>query len=65
MTEQQLISLRVPENLVERADRLIEPLGSDPNLPLMGAVNRSGVLRLALLYGIQALEEKYRPRRSR
>lgn len=57
MTNEQQISIRVPSELLERADRLIGRLGKRAELRAWGGrTTRSNVLRLALLRGLDALE---------
>ncbi|NIR01872.1 MAG: hypothetical protein GTN78_17040, partial [Gemmatimonadales bacterium] len=41
-------TVRIPDHLWERADRMAEHLADDPELSLHGKVTRSVVLRLAL-----------------
>ena len=56
MAETTIITLRLPQSLVDRADKLIEQLARDEEALLLGRVSRSIVLRLAVLRGIEALE---------
>ena len=67
MTHDVQIAIRVPEELVERADALVEAIAADPELSAFGRVTRSSVLRLALLRGLATLEEEHplRERRQR
>ena len=58
MPNEVQVSLRLPATLAERIDGLIALAQSDPDLA-WGRVTRSAVLRLALLRGVQALEDHY------
>ena len=61
-------SMRLPSQLLERADKLIDSLQLDPSLAMMGKMTRSKVLRLALSEGLRVLEERHMttdPRRPR
>lgn len=62
----QNLNTRVDDEIIERADALIEPVKQDEEFRLQafGTVNRSAVIRLALLVGIESLEEKYGLRRG-
>jgi hypothetical protein len=53
-------SMRLPSNLLARADALIESLQTDSALSLMGKMTRSKVLRLALSEGLRVLETRSR-----
>jgi hypothetical protein len=49
------VSIRLPHELLDRAERLIERLRDDPMLKVLG-VTRAAVLRLAVVRGLEALE---------
>lgn len=49
------ITLRVPEDWIDRAERLTEALADHPMIQV-GGDTRSTVIRLALLTGLEALE---------
>ncbi len=49
-------SVRFPEGLLERADRLVEALQDDPEWAARGELTRSDILRIALARGIESLE---------
>jgi len=53
-----LTTLRLPKEILERAEILVPELKRHPELALT-RLSRSLVLRLALMEGIEALEEKY------
>lgn len=55
------VSLRLPAELIARADALVDPMGEDLTLATVtgGRVTRSTVLRVALLRGLQALERDF------
>lgn len=66
-----LISLRLPPEYLERADELIARAERDPNIAalVVGKVNRSTILRLAVFHGLDVLDshlpEAPPPRRKR
>lgn len=54
-----LLSMRVPIDVFERADALVDPLSStSSDFRAVTSVTRSSVLRLALLRGLELLEEE-------
>ncbi len=60
MSDSTIITLRLPQSLVDRADALIEPLAESEEALFLGRVSRSIVLRLAVLRGLEALEAQAR-----
>lgn len=58
MADTNIITLRLPKSMVDRADALIEPLAEDEESLLLGRVSRSIVLRLAVLRGLEQLENQ-------
>ena len=50
------ISVRVPPELAKRLDRLVGKLAKDRGGPTLGIMNKSNVIKLALLKGCEALE---------
>lgn len=54
------VVLRLPSELVSRAEFLRPMIEKDPELRAWGRVSRSAVLRLAILKGLEALETQYR-----
>ncbi len=52
------IQLRLPQSIVGRADALLALLLEDPALTAMGRVTRTSVLRLAILRGLEVLENE-------
>ena len=56
MSDSTIITLRLPQSLVDRADALIDALAQDEEALLLGRVSRSIVLRLAVLRGLETLE---------
>jgi len=56
MSDSTIITLRLPQSLVDRADALIDDLAQDEEALLLGRVSRSIVLRLAVLRGLEQLE---------
>lgn len=55
--EEQIV-LRVPADTSERAEALMGPMAADPKREGL-RLTRSGVLRIALLRGLQVLEGEY------
>ena len=58
--ERRVVPVRLPEDLVRKADALVPFIDSDPTMQ-WGRVTRSAVLRIALAEGIAVLEERYCP----
>jgi len=56
MSDTTIITLRLPQSFVDRADALIADLAEDEESLLLGRVSRSIVLRLAVLRGLETLE---------
>jgi len=54
------LSVRIPDDLARRLDRLVPKIAKDQNLATLGRVSRSAVVKLALLRGVAALETEYR-----
>jgi hypothetical protein len=59
MSDSSIITLRLPQALLDRADQLIDRLSRDEEAVLLGRVSRSIVLRLALLRGLEQLEGQH------
>lgn len=53
------IQIRIPEDLLGRADALQVAIAKDPALRAMGRITRTAVLRLAILHGLEVLEQQY------
>lgn len=53
------ISARIPQDLARRIDKLKPKLEKDPAIRILGKVNRSMIVRLVLLRGVEALEAQY------
>lgn len=58
MADSTIVTLRLPKSLVDRADNLIPKLRDDDQMMVVGRVSRSIVLRLAVLRGLEVLEER-------
>ncbi len=58
-------SLRLPKNLLDRAERLVGPLGALCKTAGQISATRSDVLRLALARGLTELEFEHGTRRRR
>ena len=61
-TDRQNYTIRVPGQLIERADALGCALEGDQSITAVtgGRVSRSAMLRLAMLGGLTSLEKKHR-----
>ena len=57
--------LRLPPDLVERADRLVPLVAADPKVAAVGRVTRSAVLRTALVKGLESMEWQYAPKKAK
>ena len=53
--------LRLTQDLLERADALIEVMAADPEVRALGMPTRTAVLRLAIARGLRDLERQYQP----
>ena len=58
MSATTIITLRLPQSFVDRSDALIDSLAEDEEALLLGRVSRSIVLRLAVLRGLEILENQ-------
>ena len=58
MSDNLITTLRLPQSLIDRADALIDRLAEDEEALLLGRVSRSIVLRLAVLRGLEHLEQQ-------
>ncbi len=53
------IAVKLPPELIARADALLPALRTDPELgPMMGRKSRAAVIRLALIRGLASLETR-------
>ena len=61
MAKQQTVNItvRVPREMVDRADRVLKLVEQDETLTTFGRVSRNAVFRLAFVKGLQALEAEY------
>jgi len=57
------ISIRLPTDIIKRADALVAPLAHEAAAQGITRVGRSVVIKRALLEGLRVLEERYRPSR--
>jgi hypothetical protein len=53
-------ALRLPADILRRADALIPALSRTPTFAALGRVTRSTVLKLALMHGLDALEQEHK-----
>jgi hypothetical protein len=56
---QASVNLRLPQHMLERADALLPHAARAPELATAPSVTRSDVLRLAILRGLQVLDDEY------
>src|SRR5262245_2178763 len=54
--------LRLTQDLLERADALIEVMAADLEVRALGMPTRAAVLRLAIARGLKDLERQYQPK---
>jgi hypothetical protein len=54
--------IRLPDSILTRADALKPWLSRTPEIQMMGRLTRNAVLRLAILKGLEILEQQYRRR---
>lgn len=57
------ISIRLPTDIIKRADALVDPLAREAAGQGITRAGRSVVMKRALLEGLQVLEARYRPSR--
>jgi hypothetical protein len=57
MADSSIVTLRLPKSLLSRADSLIPRLRDNSDIFVVGRLSRSVVLRLAVLRGLEAMEE--------
>lgn len=57
----KMVSLHLSDEMLERASKLV-PAMKDIELSVVKKITRNTVLRLAVLYGLKALEAKYGPK---
>jgi hypothetical protein len=58
MADSSIVTLRLPKSLLQRADALIPALRSNSDIFVVGRLSRSVVLRLAVLKGLESMEEE-------
>lgn len=58
------LTIRLPEEIMARADALIPALEADPAIRAHGRVTRSTAIRIAILRGLDALEADTRATRK-
>ena len=57
---EQPTHLRLPRDVHERAAALVSQLAEDPELRALGRMSKTAVLRLAVLHGLEVLEQRAR-----
>lgn len=50
------VSVRVPPELAKRLDRLVAKLAKDSDIGALGTMNKTAVVKLGLLRGVEGLE---------
>lgn len=65
MTERPLESVRLPSDLMERAEALVPLMKQDGELAAFGRVSKSAVVRLALHRGLVSLEDQYSKKKGK
>lgn len=58
-TMDQPISMRLPTEVLERLDALLQYAEKDPEITIFQKPTRSSMLRLAVLRGVEVLEKQY------
>jgi len=53
-------AVRLPPEMLRRAEALVSKMAKDPTLSALGRVTRSTVLKIAVARGLQALEQQYK-----
>src|SRR5882724_8767529 len=51
--------LRLSRDVHERAEALVQILAEDPEVRALGRMSKTAVLRLAVLHGLEVLEQRY------
>lgn len=60
VVRREQITLRVPPEAVRRAEKLVPRVAADRTFAALGRITRSTVLNLALMRGLDALEQEYK-----
>jgi hypothetical protein len=55
---EQPTHLRLPRDVHARAEALVPQLAEDPELRALGRMSKAAVLRLAVLHGLEVLEQR-------
>ena len=63
MPHEEQVSIRLPSDLVKRAEKLVPRLEKETEFAAW-RISRAAVLRLAVARGLEALEEQYGTRRG-
>jgi hypothetical protein len=56
----KLVAIRVAPDILRRADKLLPKIAGDRTLATVGRITRSTVLKLALMRGLDALEQEHK-----
>ena len=54
------VSVRIPPELARRLERLVPKLAKNTSLTTLGIITKSSVVKLAILKGVEALEQEYK-----
>jgi len=58
------IAVKLPMELVERADALVPVFADVPEMRVWSRISRTAVIRLALLRGLESLEDEFMAERE-
>ena len=58
MAHEEQVSIRLPTDLVQRAEALVTKMAQDTEYQAW-RISRTSVLRLALIHGLEGLEQRY------
>lgn len=62
MSGDPVVGVRLPTELTDRVDLLVEKMKADPNMRAFGRISRSSTFRMAMVRGLASLEAKYAER---
>lgn len=57
-----LTPIRLPTELIDKAEEMLPRVAPDPEVAAVGRVTRTSVLRMALANGLKTMEWKYGPK---
>jgi len=65
VSNEEQVSIRLPTDLLDRAEKLAQQFARDPSHASVYRVSRAAALRMALLRGVEALEADLAAKRKR